>query len=217
MKTILSGLLPKLFYERKTEKIVQAQQFGGYRANIVTYTLAYLSYKTAQRIDLDQIWKEQGLSAPLQEAIKIVSQQVHQFIINPPGGRNVTEWCKKEECWKQIQAIEIELPTEFLNELISVDKAKQNQIDKGIESPDADDLKLIAQISDIPADTWFQLARWAKETSNLQSWQRSLAFSLGRLATNSQSPSHKQANQGIKILQQAKELGFKSTNVGLTH
>ncbi len=205
-------LVAKAILFRKTEKIVQLQQFGGYRANIVTYTLAYLSYKTAQRIDLDRIWKEQGLSAALQEAIKIVSQQVHQFIINPPGGRNVTEWCKKEECWKQIQAIEIELSTEFLNELISVDKAKPNQIDKGIESPDAEDLKLIAQISEVPADTWLHLARWAKETSNLQPWQRSLAFSLGRLAANSKSPSYKQANQGMKILQEAEQLGFKYTN-----
>lgn len=205
-------LIAKVILFRQTEKIVQAQQFGGYRANIVTYTLAYLSYKTAQRIDLERIWKEQGLSLALQKAIKIVSHQVHQFIINPPGGRNVTEWCKKEECWKQIQAIEIELSTEFLNELISVDKAKPNQIDKGIESPDAEDLKLIAQISEVLADTWFQLALWAKETSNLQPWQRSLAFSLGKLAANRKSPSRKQATQGVKILQEAQQRGFKYTN-----
>ncbi|MDZ7961467.1 MAG: AIPR family protein [Aulosira sp. DedQUE10] len=205
-------LVSKALLFRRTEKIVQHQQFGGYRANIVAYTLAYLSYKTGQRIDLDRIWKEQRLSPALQEAIKFISYQVYQFIINPPGGRNVTEWCKKEECWKNIQNIEIELSTELLKELIAGNKAKPNQIDKGIESPDTEDLKLIIQISEVPADTWFQIARWAKETHNLQPWERSLAFSLGKLAAQNISPSRKQANHGSKILQEAQELGFKYTN-----
>ena len=54
---------------RRTEKLVQQQQYGGYRANIVTYTLAYLSYVTAQRIDLEAIWKNQSLSNALEENI----------------------------------------------------------------------------------------------------------------------------------------------------
>ena len=38
---------------RETERIVSRRKFGGYRANIVTYTLAWLSHSTAKRIDLD--------------------------------------------------------------------------------------------------------------------------------------------------------------------
>jgi len=72
-------------------------------------------------------------------------------------------------------------------------------------------LKLIIEIF-LTVNLCFHLARWAKETSNLQPWQRSLAFSLGRLAANSKSPSYKQANQGMKILQEAEQLGFKYTN-----
>ena len=40
---------------RRTEKLVSQQKYGGYRANIVTYTLAFLSYKTAQRITRDLV------------------------------------------------------------------------------------------------------------------------------------------------------------------
>ena len=52
------------------------------------------------------------------------------------------------------------------------------------------------------------LAHWAKETDNLQPWQRSLAFSLGRLAGQGREPSRKQAVQGKKILDEAGRLGF---------
>ncbi len=54
---------------RQAEKIIHKQQYGGYRANIVTYTLAMIARLTAQRIDLERIWREQRLSPELQEVI----------------------------------------------------------------------------------------------------------------------------------------------------
>ncbi len=130
-ETYFKRLVAKAILFRSAEKIVQAQQFGGYRANIVTYTLAYLSHKTAQYIDLDAIWKQQSISSAIGDAIALVSRQVHQSITNTPEGRNVTEWCKKEDCWKTIQALDIELPAEFLKELIPLKRATQHH--KGID------------------------------------------------------------------------------------
>ncbi|MBC7882266.1 MAG: AIPR family protein [Anaerolineae bacterium] len=72
---------------------VDHQKFGGYRANIVTYTLSYLSFIAKERIDLNWIWKHQSLPPDLQQMILITSQGVHQVITNPPDGCNVTEWC----------------------------------------------------------------------------------------------------------------------------
>ena len=52
-ETYYQHLISKAILFKQTEKLVSKQQYGGYRANIVTYTLAFLSFKTAQRIDLD--------------------------------------------------------------------------------------------------------------------------------------------------------------------
>ncbi len=107
-ETYFTHLIAKAILFKSAEKIVQSEKFGGYRANIVTYTLAYLSYKTQQDVDLDKIWKQQSLTPSLQQAIQMISREVHQVITNPPDGRNVTEWCKKESCWKAVQGISIE-------------------------------------------------------------------------------------------------------------
>ena len=96
-------LIAKAILFRQTEKLVQQQKYGGYRANIVTYTIAWLSHATEMRIDLERIWKEQQLSAALQDEIVIVSQFVHHLITNPPGAANITEWCKKESCWDKVR------------------------------------------------------------------------------------------------------------------
>lgn len=95
------NLIAKAIMFRRTEKLVSQQQYGGYRANIVTYTLAFLSYKTAQRIDLERIWKEQALTEALEKEIVEVSRFIQQTIVNPPGGANVGEWCKKKNVGKK--------------------------------------------------------------------------------------------------------------------
>ena len=83
-ETYYQNLIAKAILFRRTEKLVQQQQYGGYRANIVTYTLAFISYKSAQRIDLERIWKDQALTAILENEIIAVSKFVQQLIVNPP-------------------------------------------------------------------------------------------------------------------------------------
>jgi len=198
-------LVAKAILFRQAEKIISAQKFGGYRANVVTYTLAYICHRTAGRIDLERIWQQQSIGPELRNTIESVSQSVHEIIISPPGGKNVTEWCKRPECWNKICELKIDLPALFEKELLSAAQAG----DKGIDNPDPLEQQQIAQAASIPAQTWYQLSAWAKETRNLQVWQRSLAFSLGRLRQSGRMPSRKQAAQGLIMLDEAYRLGFK--------
>lgn len=107
--TYFTHLVAKAILFKSTEKIVDGEKFGGYRANIVTYTLAYLSHTTEKCVDLSWIWRHQSIPPDLQQAIAIISRKVHQVITNPPDGRNVTEWCKKEACWQAVQRIQSEI------------------------------------------------------------------------------------------------------------
>lgn len=152
---------------RTTEKLVSAQPWynGGYRANIVAYTLAVLSEITKRRkrhFDFLRIWNEQSIDAVLESALSIISCVVNEDIIRPPVGiSNISEWCKKEACWPRIQGrigeIEKNLPSEFYSQLMSSDEqaaearsARQTQrIDNGIEAQ--------RQVLTIPAEKWMNL------------------------------------------------------------
>ncbi len=203
-------LIAKAILFRQAEKLVQKQQYGGYRANIVTYTLAFLSFKTAQRIDLDRIWKEQSLTPALENEIVLISRFIQKLIVNPPGGANIGEWCKKEKCWQTIREHEFILSDELQSELLSVSRpAVVHQPATGsIDSLTEDELALIDEAASIPAETWFALSRWAKETKNFQPWQRSLLFSVGALVGRGQKPSIKQATHAVKAYKDALEKGF---------
>ena len=204
------NLIAKAILFRRTEKLVHRQQYGGYRANIVTYTLAYLSHKTAQRIDLERIWKEQALSAALEAEIVEVSRFVQKLIVNPPGGANVGEWCKKEKCWLLIKNYRYELSSALENELLSIARPSTYTApaSASIDSLTEEEQALIDEVAAISAETWFALSRWAKETRNFQPWQRSLLFSVGSLIGRGQKPSIKQATHAIKAYNAAFEKGF---------
>ncbi len=205
------NLIAKAILFRQTEKLVQKQQYGGYRANIVTYTLAFISFKTAQRIDLDRIWKEQCLSPVMEQEIIDVSKFVQQMIVNPPGGANVSEWCKKEKCWQMIRDYDYSISLTLEKELLTVAKTTASPVQAtGINAITDDEQKVINEAADIPASTWFALSKWAKQTNNFQPWQRSLLFSVGSIVSRGQKPSFKQANQAMKTYIEAMEKGFKA-------
>jgi hypothetical protein len=195
---------------RQSERIVSRQKFGGYRANIVTYLLAWLSHHTAKRVDLDSIWSAQELSGPLATFIEVLSIHAHAHVTTPPGGQNVTEWCKKEACWERFRDTLIEIPADVEAGLLSRDKAHTGRSTSVLEEQASEaESEQVARVSAIPSQTWFDLAAWAKDTQSLQAWQRSLAFSLGRLAGNGKKPSRKQAMHGEKIIAEARALGFR--------
>ncbi len=203
------NLIAKAILFKRTEKLVQQQQYGGYRANIVTYALAYLSFKTAQRIDLEKIWKEQSLSAELEQAIIEVSAIVREVIINPPGGANVGEWCKKEKCWNIVKEREYTISDALKAELVEVGCVMTKPVPtSSIESLSEEDQKLIDEVASVASETWFALSRWAKETNNFQPWQRSMLFSIGSLIGRGRKPSIKQSRHAMKALQDAKAKGF---------
>lgn len=152
---------------RAAERIVSAQPWynGGYRANIVAYTLAVLgdiTKRKKQSIDFLGIWNAQKIDPLIESAIAVVSGVVNDDIIRPPHGiSNISEWCKKEACWTRIQArigeVERLLAPEFHDRLLTLDdqsvevrSARQIQkVDNGIEAQ--------RQVLTVPAREWTRI------------------------------------------------------------
>jgi hypothetical protein len=143
----------------------------------------------------------------------MVSKHAHDHIVNPPPNRkNPGEWCKREECWDQFRKADIRVLSGLEAELVDTGRpasARRNAPASEQVATDPEIVKAIARVTEVPGQTWFKISHWAKETDNLQPWQRGLSFSLGRMAGR-KPPSAKQAVQAIKILEEAERRGFRS-------
>jgi hypothetical protein len=107
---------------RHTEARVSKQPWyqGGYRANVVTYSLAKLQYmilKNAKgsQLDLRDIWDRQDVSHELSEQIMRIAASVFKILTHSLRPKeNVTEWAKMQTCWIKVQEESIPLNDEIL-------------------------------------------------------------------------------------------------------
>lgn len=121
-------LIAKAILFKRMEDLFNKLALGPYRANVVPYTIAWLCMKTAQdgkRVDLDRIWQSQRLNPKLEEAIIQVLPRVHYAITHPPSSANITEWCKREACWRSVSSIDIELSPAFHQQLVPLSGESQ--------------------------------------------------------------------------------------------
>ena len=201
---------------RDAEHIVHKCQYGGYRANDVTYTLAYLSRKTGRRIDLDRIWKEQGVSPALEQTIRLVSAQIHEVIVDAPDGGNVTEWCKKEICWQRIDGLDIPLPQAFTQELTiapcEFEPAPVGAVTGGGELAEALEAAAhnpVRALFSVRPVTWSDLNQWLLREQRDAS-HKSLVLQLARLNSASKSRvTPELARRGLDLLADARARGFQ--------
>lgn len=169
---------------KQTEKLISEQPWyrekTGYRANLVTYTIAKIINDVKlkfpkQPIDLDVIWKNQNISGAWSSQIILVSKLVFDVIYSPlQKYSDIGEWVKKELCWDRIKEAKLELITEFINELANKEDlltnkhvAKQKQkLDNGI--------KFQSLVYELGADYWTSLLQWGEDKKLLDSKKRLL-------------------------------------------
>ena len=98
-QTFFQEVIAKKIIFDRTDTIVRKEDFGGWKAQIVTYTIAYISNRLRGQIDFTSIWKSKDIPVELETIIKITCRKVHAYLTNPPGGQNIGEFCKKDTTW----------------------------------------------------------------------------------------------------------------------
>ncbi len=109
-------LIAKAILFKQAMRIVREEDFPAYKANILTYLIAYVAYRSGGSLDLRQIWDTQRISGELESLLRSWSHRINDAITTSAGGRNVTEWCKKEQCWEAIRRISAPLPAHLPSE-----------------------------------------------------------------------------------------------------
>lgn len=105
-----------ILYKKADELVTeQKQSFPAYRSYIVAYSIAWISYVTDSEIDLDTIWRNQDISGSIKESLNYIFPYANQHIVNAPGNGNISEWCKKKECWEAFTKLDIDIPNSLLS------------------------------------------------------------------------------------------------------
>ena len=208
-------LISKAIMFKTAEKIVSRQKFGGYRAQIVTYTLARLSHESGQRIDLQTIWEAQELPEALCKAIEATCFYANQLIQvdKPSNVSNSGEWCKREKCWETFRDMSIDLDAEF-KQTFRDGKKKTTPAKAIVTVLTPEEEELIQWLQSTTPELWEQLYDWAKQTGNFPGRTRNMFISMKRGAEKKVwEPSPKQARFARDLYTQAIGLGFVEEDI----
>lgn len=197
----------KVIIFKALERIVPKEPWygGSYRAQIVTYSVAKLvdmiegddRNATGKRVNLDLVWRQQGLSTALTDQLKLIAAAAYAVITSPEAGiQNVTEWCKKELAWTRLKAASVRLLPEFEEECTdSAGVAGRNRtarvnarIDAGVDA--------LQSVLGFGAENWMSLRSKALAAKALTPDEDRLL----RVAANpAWMPSDRQAKDLVKL------------------
>ena len=106
------SMISKVILFKECDKLVAKQNFGGYKAQINYYVIALLAEFHSNEVDDLDIWKRQSISPELSIRMeKLILKDWNHFMNPEVVGINITQWCKKEDCWKLLK-------TRYKNKLI---------------------------------------------------------------------------------------------------
>jgi hypothetical protein len=153
---------------RAVEKMISNAGWyaGGFRANAVTYSIAYLSFlvkKTGAFLDFSLIWDVQNLPQPLEDALIVITEKVYSTIIDTPDSHaNVTQWCKQPTCWEKVKNMStgIQISSTLLidkeeKHYIKLEAKKEKKLIHGIE--------IQSFVVKTPAASWQKLFNYYEE------------------------------------------------------
>lgn len=205
--------ISKAIIFKATEALVSEAPWydGGYRAQTVAYTIAYLDYAIKQHnkfFDFLTVWNKQSISSATAVALKLISKAVYDELTNPPAGiANISQWAKKEGCWHSIKKLSVNFSISLLEELIDKEEIKEDgkeakklqRIDNGIEAQ-----KLIFKIAEL--GKWCEIKKFGIENQMLTEYEIGLidiACSIPERV-----PSEKQALKIINAYHNLEEIGL---------
>ena len=146
---------------KTTDLIVQKApwyQVGGYKLNIVPYTVSkFISLiPNDLSLDYDLIWKKQELTPSMKYEIEKIAQLTNQFI-QDSSGVIVTEYCKKEDTWIKFKDVKYSLSPDFFKELISKEIVENKMRSNIKEEKLGKDVNIEIEIVKLGAPYWRKL------------------------------------------------------------
>lgn len=201
---------------RHTEALVSRQRWyqGGYRANVVTYSLAKLHHMVSREsenteLDFQSIWEHQSVPDDLSEQIRVIAERVFGVLTRPGRPKeNVTEWAKMERCWTEVMELEIPLDENLVIASLdpALEKAMRDQA-VGVQ-PVSYGLFARAKVMGIDGPIWESMRLWGVREGYLNPRESDLLRAAARIPKF--APSAKDCEKILKIRSKLLAKGYES-------
>lgn len=97
-------MISRVILFNRCDDIIKNLKFGGFKAQQDYYTVALVGKYYSHLIDTQEIWNDQDINVETAKIIETLTYLVWEHFQNPTvPGVNISQWCKKEDCWELLQ------------------------------------------------------------------------------------------------------------------
>lgn len=191
------------------------KQIKAYRANIVTYSIARIfefieEEHSGKTIDFIRIWNNQSLYDSLIEQFKILSFEIFEFITKGEKETiNITEWCKKENCWLKCKKTKFTFNEDFVESLIDVKIEVQSANEGRKNQKENNRINNMTTVVELGEDYWANVLIWGDNNKMLNETYLSLLSLASNMERKKLLPSDKQCEILLRIKNEFEENGMK--------
>lgn len=196
---------------KATDKIVKKQPWyeSGYKANVVAYTISLLLHLVEKNyndkaINLKAIWSKQTISSALENQLATLSEVIYYSLTDPARElQNVTEWAKKEACWKKASAIKIILGKDLEAELVDISNVQYEQKEEKKGQKLTNQINVEIEVAKFGVEKWKLLKKWGMENKVLNAIDINYLNSAIDMESG-KFPSEKQCAKIMEVLNKAR-------------
>lgn len=200
---------------RYSESMVTKQDWysQGYRANIVTYTIAFFHMLIQKQfpgmeLDLLNIWTYQKVPDVVTNTLTKLSKIVYNELTAPiRGNENVTQWCKKEICWKSFQSIEYKLQGDIEACLIGQELRKAAERYAKADQRLILDNEITTRVVGISQMQWLSALNFATNKQMVTSEEHTALRIACQIPEKMPTPN--QCKKLLAVIERLQEEGFK--------
>jgi len=201
---------------RYIDKMVPKQSWydKGYKANIVTYSIALLHHSIKEQypnktLNLKLIWDRQKLPDELEAELVRIARFVFEHITAETRLiSNVTEWCKKEQCWLMLKVKKYSFNANILSFLVDTEDVKAETREGVIGQKMVRGIEAQTEVVSLGQNYWERLLFWGKSKNLLSEIDISFIMSSTKLNLG-RIPSEKQSQRILNIRMHMIEEGFQ--------
>ncbi|WP_192021947.1 AIPR family protein [Shewanella sp. WPAGA9] len=199
-----------ILFKKLDKQIMKQVWYGGYKANIVTYTIAKFRRVLDEKrkcLDLQTIWKSQVLHDDLLINLLNIAEKVNEVIKTTPSHvTNISEWCKKGECWDNVIQAHVTLLPSVEASLIDLNEFKNQHKDAAMLQTIDNGIEAQRYVFEKSSKYWKEISNWNNKSYILSHKEKGILDIAATIPAK--IPTEKQCLSLLAIERKAIEEGF---------
>jgi hypothetical protein len=204
-----------ILYKHTEKMVAKAEWYSqGYRANIVTYAIAKMFDEIHEKYDnhvfnFRKTWQTQRVDDVVSRELEVLGRMAMEHITSEKRPvQNVTEWCKRQDCWLSFKNIRHDFSPEFASGLMEKTAIAREESRAKKEQRGSNDVAVEIEVVRLGAAYWNDLYSKSVHLDFLTPKEKQILKYAADMEVTGRTPNTSQSKILLEVREKLREEGI---------